>query len=333
MRPFVQLQRENRFEELSAKLHRTLDRFLAFGEVVGILLCGGLARGYGDHLSEIDLTVFLTPGQYAAYKRGKTPVPLGIAVIDGQLYDIKLVDYEEALAREYSLVELWDLSYARILYDPEEKLSKFLKTKLSRPVDPALAGGLLFEAWWHYRLAGDIWIYRGDAAQGHYVLNSALKPLLGALFLANDEYIPHDKWLVHFTRTLAWKPDRWDEELQAALSTGSFDLDSLRARQQALHRLWTAIDARLREKTGTPLSMMQRPFCEKLRLLVEKGQMPLEEWAGPDGSLVNSEPFHTVTRIRDGLVILDVERLLAVQPQEMYSWFYEVVEAVSEAGR
>lgn len=174
MRPFVQLQRENRFEELSAKLHRTLDRFLAFGEVVGILLCGGLARGYGDHLSEIDLTVFLTPGQYAAYKGGKTPVPLGIAVIDGQLYDIKLVDYEEALAREYSLVELWDLSYARILYDPEEKLSKLLKTKLSRPVDPALAGGLLFEAWWHYRLAGDIWIYRGDAAQGHYVLNLSL---------------------------------------------------------------------------------------------------------------------------------------------------------------
>ncbi len=111
MRPFVQLQRENRFEELSAKLHRTLDRFLAFGEVVGILLCGGLARGYGDHLSEIDLTVFLTPGQYAAYKGGKTPVPLGIAVIDGQLYDIKLVDYEEALAREYSLVELWDLTH------------------------------------------------------------------------------------------------------------------------------------------------------------------------------------------------------------------------------
>ena len=44
-------------------------------------------------------------------------------MIDGYLYDIKLEDYEAALAREYPMVALWDLSYAQIVYDPQEKLA------------------------------------------------------------------------------------------------------------------------------------------------------------------------------------------------------------------
>ena len=122
-RPFVNLRSQNRLGELAGQLRRNLDRFLAFEGVVGNLLCGGLSRGYADHLSEIDLTIFLTPKQYAKYQHEKTPLPMGIAVIDGYLYDIKLEDYEAALAREYPMVALWDLSYAQIVYDPQEKLA------------------------------------------------------------------------------------------------------------------------------------------------------------------------------------------------------------------
>lgn len=122
-RPFVRLSTENHLEELLAVLRRHLGRFLAFGEVVGILLSGGLARGYADHLSEIDLIIFVTSEQYARFKREKTPIPLGITKIEGYLYDIKLEDYSAALAREYSMDALWDLSYAQILYDPQGQLA------------------------------------------------------------------------------------------------------------------------------------------------------------------------------------------------------------------
>ena len=155
-----------------------------------------------------------------------------------------------------------------------------MAVKLSQPVDVSLAEGFLFEAWWNYRLAGDIWIHREDPAQGHFVLNNAIKPLLSALFIANGEYVPYEKWLVHMSRTLDWKPERWEEGLREAFSTGHFDLGSLAARQQAIDRLWRAIDARLREKTGTKVSMMQKYFYDKLKVLVERAACPCRSGQG-----------------------------------------------------
>ena len=87
---------------------------------------------------------------------------MGITVIDGYLYDIKLVNYEDELERSYDSTALWDLSYADILYDPEGKIAEFKSRKLTCTVDIDSDGGLLWEAYWNYRLAGDIWIYRQD---------------------------------------------------------------------------------------------------------------------------------------------------------------------------
>lgn len=332
-RPYVTLQTENRVEEYKQEARRNLGRFLAFGDVVGILLNGGLARGYADHLSEIDITVFLSHEQYERYRRGKTPLPTGIAIIDGLLYDVKLEDYDEALATDFSMAALWDLSYAEVLYDPQGKLAHLIQEKLSQPVDVSRAERFLFEAWWNFRLAGDIWIHRGDIAQGHFVFNNAVKPLVSALFIANREYVPHDKWLIHMSRTLAWKPAGWEEKLAQAMSTGGFDKESLASRQAALAELWSAVDQKLQETLGAGVSVMQRYYYDGLRILVERSRMPLEEWqALGKGGLLNAEPFHSITRVEDGMIVLDEERVAAVQPEDMYSWFYEVVQAVRTEG-
>ena len=61
--------------------------------------------------------------------------------------------------------------------------------------------------------------------------------------------------------------------------------------------------------------------------------MPLAEWqaVSRDG-LLNSDPFHPITQIADGMIMLDVEKLRRLRPEDMYSWFYEVVEAVTVGG-
>ena len=328
-RPFVNITSKGNMEELLNELHRNMDKFLAFGQVVGIILNGGLAREYADHLSEIDLIIFLTNEQYLEYRTAKTPVPIGITMIDGYLYDIKIENYDNALTRQLSMVALWDLSYAKIVYDPEHKLADLIKNKLSHPIATSQAGGLLFDAWWNFRLAGDIWIHRNDVGQGHYVLNNAIKPLISALFIANHEYIPHDKWLVHMSKTLAWKPDNWDYKLTEALSTGKFDLSSLIVRQEAIAELWSAIDYRLREQGGLEISFMQKYFYETLRFLIEKGKMSIADWEQVSNmDMLNSQPFHDVTHIDDGIIFFDVDRFIAIQPNDMYSWFYEVVDSV-----
>ena len=109
--------------------------------------------------------------------------------------------------------------------------------------------------------------------QGHYVFNNAIKPLVSALFIVNREYIPHDKWLIHMSRSLAWKPDSWEKDLQGALNTGDFSVRSLEERQMCIDRLWNGMNDRLCEMTGTDdrLNFVRKAGYESLKKLIEKG--------------------------------------------------------------
>ena len=82
---------------------------------------------------------------------------------------------------------MWDLSYAEILYDPKDELQHLFEMKLKEAVEPDSACGYMFDAWWLYRLACDIWIAREDCVQGHMMLNSAIKPLLSSMCHSIEE--------------------------------------------------------------------------------------------------------------------------------------------------
>lgn len=324
-RPFVNIESGNIIDGLLSELNRNMDKVLSFGDIVGVILDGGLSRGYADYLSEIDIVVYLSKEQFFKYKKTKTPIPLGISKINGYLYDIKIENYDEVLNRDFDMVALWDLSYAKVIYDPHNKISDFIKQKLSQPVSITQAEGLMFDAWWNYRLAGDIWINRKDIVQGHFVLNNAIKPLLSALFIANGEYIPHDKWLVHMSRTLGWKPEKWDDILEKILSTGSFDLQSIVTRQQAINELWTCIDDKLTKKIDLKVSFMQKHFYETFKILIEKEKISIEEWEKISSvDVLNNQPFHDITFIDEGTIFVDINKLIYLKPEDMYDWFYEV---------
>jgi len=113
-RPYVNLNSENTIQKMLDALAKSLKTFTALDGIVGIILNGGLSRGYGDYLSEIDLVIFLHEKQFEEYNKGQYPFALGITVIDGFLYDIKCVSYEQELERNYDSVSLWDLSYVRV---------------------------------------------------------------------------------------------------------------------------------------------------------------------------------------------------------------------------
>lgn len=330
-RPHVQLTTPNLLPQLRQHSESTLPRLQALPGVIGITLNGGLSRGYGDHLSEIDLTLYLDAETYAEWQLGAAPVTLGIAVIDGALYDLRSLDYAAETARDWSMLERWDASYAEILYDPRGAIAQLLQVKLAQRPQPAEAEGSLFRCWWYYRLAGDIWIHRQDPLQGHHLCEQALVALLEALFLANGEYVPHEKWLIHMSRSLAWTPDRWEARLREAMLTGDLSVASLVARQAVLDGLWREVDARVKALTchGLPVAVMQRTFYELLKLLADRGSLRVAEWqAMASLDLLNNAPFHgLVTRDGDSLR-LSRERLLACRPDEMYAWHYEIVRAV-----
>jgi predicted nucleotidyltransferase len=330
-RPQVSLHCENRISEFMAELHNKLKDFKALEGVCGITLNGGMSRGYADQLSEIDIVIYLKSDTFKLWNSGKSPVATGITKFNNFLYDIKLADLEEEKQKTWDNVALWDLSYAKILYDPFGEIKKLIEDKLSRRPEPLEAEGSLFSCWWYFRLAGDIWINRGDTAQGHYMLNSAVTKLLEALFRANGEYIPHEKWIVHFSRTLLWTPKYWEERLLEAMSTGDFSLQSLINRQTVIEKLWEDVDAYVSKKEcqDFKLRIMQKTFYDLTLMLLKKDFITLEEWKKhADLSLLSSEPFHSFITVEDNRIIIDREKALALKPEDLYEWHYEVLKQV-----
>ena len=58
------------------------------------------------------------------WQSGKPPISVGITRLAGQLYDVKYVDFNAERARDWDDTELWDASYAEILFDPEGLLER-----------------------------------------------------------------------------------------------------------------------------------------------------------------------------------------------------------------
>lgn len=333
-RPYVNLKSENALREMLDALDKQLDMFKALDGLVGITLNGGLSRGYGDALSEIDVVLYLPERQFAEYEKGRYPFALGITVIAGKLYDIKAVCYERELARDFEPVALWDLSYAKILHDPEGRIAELIKQKLAPGVDIAQAGELLWSAYWSYKLAGDIWIHRQDGLQGHLMFNDAILPLISALFIANREYIPHEKWLVHMSRSLAWKPAEWEARLVGAMQTGDFSVRSLKSRQAYIAGLWQEISDRLCEMAGFQgrLDFTRKDGYETLVRLIEKDEYSIAEWEAVSSlEALNYEPMHSIFRRVGDAVVLDREGLLALRPEDMYVWLYETADEARKA--
>ena len=330
-RPYVNLSSENTIQKMLDALNASLKTFTALNGVVGIILNGGLSRGYGDYLSEIDVVIFLHEEQFSEYNDGLYPFALGITVIDGFLYDIKCVSYEQELERDYDLVALWDLSYAKIIHDPQDKVSALVASKLSKPVDISKASGFLWSAYWSYKLAGDIWIHRQDIEQGHFTLNNAISPLISALFIANNEFVPHEKWLVHMSKSLLWTPKNWVEKLKGAMSTGDFSVKSLVERQKHICNLWEEINQKLcylSEFYGK-LNFVQKSSYETLSRLMKKSEHTLDEWNAISSlDSLNYEPIHSIFKREGDKIILDKNAVSLLRPDDMYIWMYEIADAI-----
>lgn len=327
-RPYVQAAGENLLDEYLRELERALPMLKALPGVVGITLNGGLSRGFGDGLSEIDITLYLSEAGMRAFSMTRQPIALGITKLNGYLYDIKAVLYSSEREREWDMVAKWDASYARVLYDPEGKIERMLREQLLERPKSTDAGGYMFSAWWYYKLAGDIWLSRGDAIQGHMMLNMAVPPLLTALFVLNGEYAPHEKWLIHMSRSLEWTPDNFEARLEDITIARECTLKSVALRQRAIDAMWHDIDLKLCEGMDAPLPLAQLGAYAKLVKAFDKGVYTLDEFAEAFGlEELNSEPMHALARVEGDLIYIDRDAAANLDETRLYSWFLEAVRA------
>ncbi|MGS0972303.1 MAG: hypothetical protein ACVCEJ_03540 [Candidatus Izemoplasmataceae bacterium] len=325
----VSLETKNDLKKHKKILGNRLEEFKTIKGLIGIVLNGGLSRGYSDKYSEIDVLIYLEGQYYRYYQNIKTPFEVGISMDHGQLYDVSLVSYEDEQEKEWDSLMCWDRGYAQILYEKDDKITKLYQEKLTKEPPLNDLSSLMFHAHWSMQITGDVWIHRKDVMQGHLIFNQAIIPLLKCLFIINGEHIPHEKWIMHLSKTLDKLPDDYEKRLNDAMMVKDDTLESLMRRQKHLKALYLEVNKLIQQAqpVPSPLDVTHQYHQSVLDYLIKHQPCPKQDFLDKfDISILNTAPFFPCVTIKEETIHLDINKLISLKPSDMYTWHYKLIE-------
>jgi|GEM_PF-143711 len=321
--------KKNMVKEHMALAKERLHEFKKIKGLIGIVLNGGVARGYSDVYSEIDILIYLDEPYYRYYQTHKTPFELGISMHQGQLYDVSIISYKQEEEQNYDSLMSWDRTHAKILYEVDGKLRDLYKKKITKPPKEQISS-LLFSAYWYSKIAGDVWMYREDSVQGHFIIVKAIEPLMKVLYLLNNQHIPHEKWLLHNTYDLPLLPRDYHTLLRRAMLSKGMTMNSLKEHQEAMLNLYHRISflACKEEEMALGLEKTYDYHASVLSYLRDKKKVYKQDFIDKfNFSILNSAPFYQAVKIEGAFILFDEESFLDLEPSDMYSWHFALVDA------
>ena len=142
------------------------------------------------------------------------------------------------------------------------------------------------------------WLHRGDLLAAHHCLNTALDSLIKAVFLANDELIPFDKWTLNLSYTLAWTPRNWRERVEKAVLVQEVSQADVERRCALIRDLFADCREKLLGPKTGDLDIIEARKLEMLRHVRERGAMPASEFDRCFGlrRAIQSPLFHLLRR-------------------------------------
>ena len=222
--------------------------------VVGIVFLGGIARGYFDRFSDIDVIIF---------KRRN--VDLGVRneyefEYKGFLIDYEIVNYEDMVESEWDMEMRWSFSKVKIFYDPEGKIRSLIDKKvyLREEERKWLIIEGVTQSDWYCNVVSELWIYRNDPISAHYSIYYALEELVKAIFMLNNELLPASKWRVYLVQRLKWLPKEFNEKMREVLLVKDFSLKELERRRKALNYLWQQVLPKAEREVGMKFSEFKK---------------------------------------------------------------------------
>jgi hypothetical protein len=230
-------QTPNRAAELMVEVEKLLPKVLEMApRAIGVVLAGGLARGFADECSDVDILVFHHRNEKVPYMPYQY-LPQGNCVEFGAccFEDGNDPDKDSLI---WTMANRWDKSYAKILHDPEGELQALFKKKLVfRPGELKALKGKARDAWWFIDECATSWITRGNIIAAHHAINRGIDLLLDYLYLKNREFIPYDKWKSFYAMQLEILPDSFEERVGKALIIRELSAECVQARQAVLDPL------------------------------------------------------------------------------------------------
>jgi predicted nucleotidyltransferase len=324
-RPRPTVSSANAYDPYLRQARAFADRLAACEGVLGVLLTGGVARGYADHFSELDLAVYLTLPHFEGWtRRGLAPFPEGDSYLDGWHVDFGYLCYDDEIEAEWEHVKRWDRSYALILHDPQGLMQDMLARKavLTGEEKGRLIGRhLILYGDYFCSLVAPSWLHRGDLLAAHHCLNVALDALVKAIFLANDELIPFEKWTLNLSYTLAWRPPGWRERVEQALLVREVSRADAERRCALIRDLFAECKEKLLGPKMEGLNLIEARKLEILRAVRQRGAMSAVEFDRRFGlrRAIQSPLFHLMRReTREGqeYLVFDQGRLREVAERD-----------------
>ena len=271
-RPHGRVPKDNDYTEMYANAQEYAEKLSKHPEVIGVTLTGGLSRGYGDELSEIDLNIYMTPEACREWSIGKGPIPHGDHMGNKYHMDVSFLDYSRESGKDWGLPKKWDASYAKILYDPEKKIKALLDSKdvFTAEDKYGLALGNYLDCVYFGGIVVRQWSLRDDPLVANQMISKAIPSLCNLLFLANDEYPPFEKWLINYSYNLQWKPEEWEKKLNEITLIKEITFDEATRRSRLLLSLYHTVWARIVGEEQRDTGLLELDALETLEYVIQK---------------------------------------------------------------
>ena len=332
-RPKPRITSPNRIQELLTKTNEIVNEVLQRVDgIVGVVLVGGLSRGYGDELSEIDLKFFFHKKDFDQWVSGDAILPSGDSLFKGQYVDFDFVCFEDEIDAEWSDFKVWDASTAKILYDPKGLIHDLFRLKVILPKkkkEELMMKYVSTYGVYFYDLITQQWQHRGDLLAAHHCLNCALDSLIKAVFLANDEWIPFEKWALNFSYSLPWLPKDWEKRISEAILIQEISEADVERRRDLISTLFKEIYCKLVGEERCDLDWIELIKYETLMGLRQSKRMKLDEFQIRYGatlwaSLHIMEPLFSLLSVKEEdkikYVCFDEEKLRTINWDAFLHW-------------
>jgi hypothetical protein len=193
----------NRTEEFRRAAETIGGKIASIDGVVGVLATGGVARGYCDDVSDLDLVVFTEEertDEIASY------IAIGMLMHKDICLDTPVESYRTAVEAEvpseyWSQVVRWDREHAIVVADTDGRIGDLLANKIVFPESERKRlleqYRVLVEEYLLYNV--DMWSRRGTLANVADTIITGTAYLICWLYAKNRKFQPYlPKWLFYY---------------------------------------------------------------------------------------------------------------------------------------
>ena len=267
----VRLKGNNQIRLFKQVAERLVSKIAVSKNVAGVIFLGGLARGFADKYSDVDMIVLLDKEDQPLRRQIHN---MGLEERKSSGLDIDLeIHYLNAFQRwKWDETDRWDFSHAEIVHDPEGQIRRLFDARLKvseRFWVKRIVTCAEYMKWYCCPPTEDVgtiaeaWVDRGDLLSAHYCLNYAIDLLLKTVFALNKEFLPPPKWRTFYFQSLKWLPKN-HELLNETVKVKGLTAEDLNRRLESLRKLWQAVLPKIQEETGLDLDQINKYYVEQI---------------------------------------------------------------------